>query len=173
MYHTGTLSSFIYLNTKPKRLISSSTFTFRHVFYRECLNISTLLKLFSQGKSTNAFISISSQQKEAARTLKFAGQLLMRSAGTLMCICLWLGEIFFVIRHQKLKRHPRWVFVFLSIPYLFQLQSHKSEFGWGAAAFSRKSNHSWRRRHKCQTQTHFPSQMKREVKLSQTTKQRW
>ena len=58
------------------------TLTLVHVFYRECLNLSTLPGLLSQGKSACAFILISSQHKEAARTLKFSGHTLILSIYT-------------------------------------------------------------------------------------------
>lgn len=51
-------------------------------FYRECLNPSTLLRLLSQGKSAHAFILISPQHKEAARTLKFSEQTFILSVHT-------------------------------------------------------------------------------------------
>lgn len=77
-----------------------NTFTLVHVFHRECLNLSTLLRLLSQGKSARTFILIIAQHKEAARTLKFSGQTLI-----LWFLPAFDSASFYIIQLIKLKRH--------------------------------------------------------------------
>lgn len=123
--HTVSLFCLLYC-TKPRRCLISKLRSKENMhvhlglcfffFYTECLNLSTLQGMLSQGKSVHTFILISSQHKEAARTLKFPGHTLVPPFDS---------TTFAVIQLKKLKRY--WASVVFSFQHpLFTLSVRRA-----------------------------------------------
>lgn len=104
--------------TKPQRLlnIKAALKENMHIhlgpcffFYRECLKLSSLLRILSQGKSARAFILISSQHKEEARTLEVFREIVI-TFSLHFTVYTFDPLTFYVIQFKTLKRYKASLF---------------------------------------------------------------